>query len=161
MWYDILIDNEFIEYFSNESNTFTIIENGQKLLAPTFSRFADIVTGLTYACTLSNIKQSSMDYLRQKEPDVFRGYAFYKENQPSQDESYLAMIWQSIPTDQNTSRYDVDLEKLDAEQCAVLLMYPFFSRMGGSFEISFQEDGRLKKYLLALKEKSEKERQDV
>ena len=161
MWYDILIDNEFIEYFSNESNTFTIIENGQKLLAPTFSRFYDIVTGLTYACTLSNIKQSGMDCLKQNEPDVFRGYAFYKENQPSQDESYLAMIWQSIPTDQNTSRYDVDLEKLDAEQCAVLLMYPFFSRMGGSFEISFQEDGRLKKYLLALKEKSEKERQDV
>ena len=99
--------------------------------------------------------------LKQNEPDVLRGHAFYKENQPSQDESYLAMIWHSIPTDQNTSCYDVDLEKLDAEQCAVLLMYPFFSRMGGSFEISFQEDGRLKKYLLALKEKSEKERQDV
>ena len=161
MWYDILIDNEFIEYFSDESNTFTIIENDQKLLAPTFSRFADIVTGLTYACTLSNIKQSGMDCLKQNEPDVFRGYAFYKENQPSQHESYLAMIWQSIPTNQNTSHYDVDLENLNAEQCAVLLMYPFFSRMDGSFEISFQKDGLLKKYLLALKEKSEKARHDV
>ena len=161
MWYDILIDTEFIEYFSNESNTFTIIENDQKLLAPTFSRFADIVTGLTFACTLSNVEQSGMDWFKQNEPDIFRGYAFYKENQPSHDEKYLAMIWQSIPTDQNTSPYYVDLEKLNAEQCALLLMYPFFSRMDGSFEISFQEDGRLKKYLLALKEKSEKARKDV
>ena len=155
MWYDILIDNEFIEYFSNESNTFTVVENDQKVLAPTFSRFAHIVLGLTYACTLPNVRQSAMDHLKQNEPDIFRGYTFYNENRPSQDERYLTTIWQSIPTGQNKSCYDVALKKLNAEQCAVLLMYPFWSRMGGSFEISFQEDGRLKKYLLALKKKAD------
>jgi hypothetical protein len=36
-------------------------------------------------------------------------------------------------------------------------MYPFFSRMGGSFEKEFQESGGLKKYLLALKSKCMKD----
>ena len=153
MWYKIFVEDEFINYFSDESNTFTITENGQTILAPLFSRFADIVTGVTYACTLSNIKQSNIDHLKKNEPNIFRGYAFYKENQPLQDEMYLSKIWRSIPIGQNQSHYDVDLEKLNAEQCAVLLMYPFWSRMGGRFVISFQEDGRLKKYLLALKQK--------
>lgn len=153
MWYKIFIEDEFINYFSDENNTFTIIENGQKVLAPTFARFADIVAGVTYAWVLSNTPKANMDNLRENYPDVFRGYAFCRENQPLKDEMYLSKIWHSIPTAQNESRYEVDLEKLNAEQCAVSLMYPFWSRMGGSFEISFQEDGRLKKHLLALKRK--------
>ena len=154
MWYDILIDNEFVEYFSNESNTFTTIKNGEKVLAPTFARFANIVAGVTYAWDFADIPNVILDHLKENEPDVFCGYVFCKENQASPDEMYLSKIWNSIPNSENESRYDVDLENLNAEQCAVLLMYPFFSRMGGSFEISFQEDGRLKKYLLALKKKS-------
>ena len=155
MWYKILIEDEFINYFSDESNTFTISENGQTVLAPIFARFADIVRGVTDAWTLSNIPNVNINPLRKICPDVFRGYVFCKENQGAQDEMYLTKIWQSIPIDQNQSHYDVDLDKLNAEQCAVLLMYPFYSRMGGSFEISFQEDGRLKKYLLALKKKAD------
>ena len=155
MWYNILIEDEFIDYFSDESNTFTITENGQTVLAPIFARFADIVRGVTDAWTLSNIPNVNINPLRENYPDAFRGYVFCKENQTSPDERYLAKIWHSVPNSENESRYDVDLEKLNAEQCAVLLMYPFYSRMNGSFEISFQEDGRLKKYLLALKKKAD------
>ena len=153
MWYKIFVEDEFINYFSDESNTFTIIKDGEKVLAPTFARFADIVIGVTHACAVPTYPQYGLDRLKEKEPDIFRGFAFYREHQPSKDPEYLAKIWRSIPRDVNTLRNGVDLEKLNAEQCAVKLMYPFWSRMGGSFEIEFQESGNLKKYLLALKNK--------
>ena len=154
MWYKIFIEDEFIRYFGDEKNTFSITENGQTVLAPTFSRFADIVTGVTYAWALPDIRDSSIEHMK-KMPDIFRGFAFCRENQSLREETYLAKIWHSIPNEPNGSRYDVPLENLNAEQCAVLLMYPFYSRMGGSFELTFQKDGRLKKYLFALKEKAE------
>ena len=58
-------------------------------------------------------------------------------------------VWQSIGSD----RYAVDTELLTAEQCALLIMYPFWSRMDGSFEEHFYNSGRLKKYICALKDK--------
>ncbi len=157
MWYKIFIEDEFINYFSDEYNTFTITENGKQVLAPTFFRFARIVRGVTAGWAHSDIAlpEDYMNYMQENEPDLFRGYTFCKENKTSNDRQYLSKIWSSIPRDQNESPYDVDLEKLNAEQCAVLLMYPFWSRMDGHFEISFQEAGRLKKYLLALKKKAD------
>ena len=156
MWYDIFIEDEFINYFSDENNTFTTTENGKQVLAPTFFKFASIVRGVTDGWFHSDIvfPEDYMNYMQENEPDLFRGYTFCKENKTSNDRHYLPKIWQSVPREQNESPYNVDLEKLNAEQCAVLLMYPFWSRMDGSFEISFQENGRLKKYLLALKKKA-------
>lgn len=153
MWYEILIEDEFIDYFGNDDNIFYIIENEKKVLAPTFSRFADIVHGLTYAWSFPQLLISEMSEFQEECPDFYRAFVFCKKNQPSFDERHLNKIWKSIPVGFDFSHYRVDLNKLNAEQCAVLLMYPFWSRMGGSFEISFQEDGRLKKYILALKEK--------
>ena len=65
----------------------------------------------------------------------------------------LSNIWQTIPKGENRGHYEALPESLTAEQIAVLIMYPFWSRMGGSFETTFLDDGRLKKYLLALKKK--------
>ena len=63
-------------------------------------------------------------------------------------------IWQSVPNGENRGRYEIEPENLSAEQIAVLIMYPFWSRMGGSFEKEFLDDGRLKKYLSALHKKA-------
>ena len=63
------------------------------------------------------------------------------------------MIWNSIWSQSNARTYDLDTELLSAEQCALLIMYPFWSRMDGSFEEHFYNSGRLKKYLCALKNK--------
>ena len=52
-----------------------------------------------------------------------------------------------------TSLYELDPMSLSADQLAILILYPFWSRMGGSFETTFLDNGRLKKYLLALKKK--------
>ena len=153
MWHKIFIEDKFINYFDNESNIFTVTKNDRKVLAPTFSEFADIVNGVTLAWTMPWLPISEIEKMASENPGILRGFTFCTENKSSQNDRYLPELWCAIPVGQNESPYDVDTESLNAEQCAVLLMYPFWSRMGGSFEISFQEDGLLKKYLLALKKK--------
>ena len=41
-------------------------------------------------------------------------------------------------------------DSMTAEELAVNIMYPFWSRMGGSFETDFAKNGNLKKCLLLL-----------
>ena len=49
--------------------------------------------------------------------------------------------------------YSIEAEKLTLKCAVFLLLYPFWSRMDGSFEKDFALDGRLGKYLRILKEK--------
>ena len=65
----------------------------------------------------------------------------------------LSDYWKSIEIE-GKSQYEVDISILNDNQIAVLIMYPFWSRMGGSFEKEFLDDGRLKKYLSALYKKA-------
>ena len=65
----------------------------------------------------------------------------------------LSDYWNSIKNE-GQSHYRVDVSTLNDNQIAVLIMYPFWSRMGGSFEKEFLDDGRLKKYLSALYKKA-------
>ncbi|MBE6046130.1 MAG: hypothetical protein E7221_05445 [Clostridiales bacterium] len=48
-------------------------------------------------------------------------------------------------------RYEIAPEELQTEEVLFLIVYPFWSRMGGSFENRFALDGRLGKYLRILK----------
>ena len=50
--------------------------------------------------------------------------------------------------------FDCDISSLSVDQLAVGLMFPFASRMGGSFEDEFAESGRLRQFILALYNKS-------
>lgn len=52
--------------------------------------------------------------------------------------------------------YSIEPDQLSVDDVAVLVLYPFWSRMGGSFEEQFALDGRLGKYLRILKEKTSK-----
>ena len=65
----------------------------------------------------------------------------------------LSDYWNSIETN-GKPIYQVDISTLNDNQIVVLIMYPFWSRMGGSFEKEFLDDGRLKKYLSKLYKKS-------
>lgn len=47
----------------------------------------------------------------------------------------------------------VPIDQLSPQQLASKIIYPFCSRMDGSFEDEFAQSGELKTYLLALKEK--------
>ena len=161
MWYEILVADEFIDYFSNDNNVFFTVENEKEILAPTFMRFRKIIYGITAA--FSNQAHADLrasDFRNAKEYDALQGFNFCIEQIASLNLNryYLFDLFHSIPDDPNRSKYDIDTEELSAEQCAVLIMYQFWRRMGFSLETSFQESGELKKYLLALKDKVDKEK---
>ncbi len=153
MWYDMLIQDEFIEYFSNDNNVFYTIENDKEILAPTFLRFSNIINGIVTAWTFNDLPIEKLEPICEYDKEALSSLYFCRKQIENEKRS-LPSIWHSIPCDPIYSRYNVNIDKLNAEQCAVLLIYPFLSRMDGSFELQFQQDGRLKKYLLALKEKS-------
>ena len=155
-WYDLLITKEFIDYFTNENSVFyTAVDGRQKYdPQPLFRKFRDTVTGITYAFQRFDISDRSLLIIKEKTPDVYDAYINCRERMPFA--SSLMDFWHSIKTEADGSRYDVDVKTLCAEQIAVLILYPFWNRMGGSWEIDFLDSGLLKQYLLALKEKSER-----
>jgi hypothetical protein len=90
-------------------------------------------------------------------PDMYLGCQYYLSTYTEEDRAFTA-IWQTIPRVENMGHYCLRPEYLSCEQIAVLIMYPFWSRMGGTFEINFLDRGDLKYYLLGLKEQREYEK---
>ena len=162
MWYEILVADEFISYFSNDNNIFFTKESEEEILAPTFLRFRNIVGGVTRAFYHQEDAASYAEIFEDlKEYDVLEGFNFCIKHISSLNLSkyHLTDIWHSIrgPRGEYT-KYNIPTEKLSAEQCAVLIMYQFWSRMGIRGYPDFQKSGELKRYLLALKNKVEKEK---
>ena len=155
-WYDLLITDEFINYFSNDNSIYysDFKSKSEYTPQPLFRKFWDPVTGITYAFQRFDISDKSLLIIKEKTPDVYDAYINCRERMPFA--SSLMDFWHSIKTEADGSRYDVDVKTLCAEQIAVLILYPFWNRMGGSWEIDFLDSGLLKQYLLALKEKSER-----
>lgn len=151
-WYEVLIRDEFVDYFCNEENTFYKVIDGKEILEPKFEKFKDIISGITYAAGLGEVQFFIHDHMIETKPNIYLGYSYWTHYKILREGS-LTKIWQTIPKGKNKGHYETDPELLTAEQIAVLIMYPFWSRMGGSFETTFLDNGRLKKYLLALKKK--------
>lgn len=159
MWYEIFIDEEFLNYFGNDNNAFFTMEDEKTVLAPTFLRFRHIVYGVTSAfANQSNADRFAELWQDTGEYDILRGFNFCIEHISSLDlgKDYLIDLFHSIPSSEGQSKYDIDPNELSAEQCAVLIMYQFWGRMGERTEAFFQESGALKKYLFALKDKVDK-----
>ena len=151
-WYEVLIRDEFIDYFSNEKNTFYKVIDGREILEPQFDKFKEIIIGITHAAGFSEVPFFIFEHMIESKPNMYLGYSYWTHYKILREGS-LSKIWQSVPNGENRGRYEIEPEHLSAEQIAVLIMYPFWSRMGGSFETTFLDDGRLRKYLLALKKK--------
>ena len=158
-WYEVLIRDEFIDYFSNEENTFYKVIDGREILEPQFKRFKEIIIGITHAAGYSEVPFFIYEHMIEAKPNMYLGYSYWTHYKTLHEGS-LSKILQSVPKGENRGRYEIAPEHLSAEQIAVLIMYPFWSRMGGSFETNFLDDGRLKKYLLALKKKHLEETQE-
>ena len=156
-WYEVLIRDEFIDYFSNEKNTFYKVIDGREILEPQFDKFKEIIIGITHAAGFSEVPFFIFEHMI--EANMYLGYSYWTHYKILREGS-LSKIWKTIPNGKNGGHYEMEPELLTAEQIAVLIMYPFWSRMGGSFETTFLDDGRLKKYLLALKKKHLEETQE-
>lgn len=157
-WYEPLIKKEFIDYFSNEKNNFYTVIDGQVIKDAMFENFSDIVIGITIAQSSVSTDTRDRYYFDSLNmpPYTYLGYRIAYEGF-SRERKTFEKILQLEPGSSTYSLYKSDPMSLSADKIAVLIIYPFWSRMGGSFETTFLDDGRLKKYLLALKKKHSEE----
>lgn len=151
-WYEVLIRDEFIDYFSNENNVFYKTVGESKILEPQFEKYKAIIICITKAAEFGKEPSEFYERVMKNKPYLNLEYSYWTDYKSPRVGS-LSKIWQTIPKGEHRGHYETSPENLTAEQIAVLIMYPFWSRMGGSFETIFLDDGRLKKYLLALKRK--------
>jgi hypothetical protein len=155
MWYEILTENEFAEYFINTDPTLQDEEEKQKA-DEMLDGLRKIVRGVSTAW--AHYYSPRKDVLRQglKYYSQFAVNSFdfcYRQIHLSKAIN-LPEIWHSISNNQGESKYSIELSQLTAEQCAILIIYQFWGRMGVSTLKYFYESGGLKKYLTALKNKS-------
>ena len=159
MWYEILTQNEFADYFINSDPLVQDAEEKQKA-DEMLEGLRKIVRGVTgawtcyYKPTDKDYKGVYRDGLKYYSQIAVNAFDFCFSQIHLSKAKSLPEIWHSILNTPDESKYSVDLSQLTAEQCAMLIIYPFWSRMGGSFEKDFQESGELKKWLIALKNKS-------
>jgi hypothetical protein len=154
MWYEILIEKEFVDYLTNDDNVFWYDCESGKKLAPKFNDYKDIVIGVTRAWNHPNLDAKELCY-EECYKYMLLGFEHCKKYLSLSSYKNIFDIWHSISKQFGKPQYQVDIEQLSKEQCAVLIMYQFWSRMGVNTLFGFQQSGWLKKYLLALKNKCE------
>ena len=158
MWYEILVENEYAEYFINKDYSCFDTDDERIKASQMREKFGEIAYGVTMAWSFYDF--STIDMIRKQiassSPDIHRSFEFCCTHLHSSTTKSLSELWHSILTQPDESKYDVDIELLSAEQCAVLILYPFWHRMGLSDEEGFEESGDLKRYLCALKSKCNK-----
>lgn len=145
-WYEILIEDEFINFFT-DPNMQLYVSADKKVPHYLFDKFREIVHGMTTACSFGESGRAMFEKSADRNPIMVRAFNHYLETCPD-GQNRFTNIWRTME-----DHYEQDPETLSVEQIAVLILYPFWSRMGGSFEEEFAEDGRLGKYLLALQKK--------
>lgn len=154
-WYEVLIREEFIDYFSDENNKFYFVVDGEEIKEPLFENFGYVISGIvaaSFAATAKRIDRYFHDEFYYMHPYFYFGYRAAYEGFVHEQKD-LNKVLELEPGSSITSLYKLDPMSLSADKIAKLLMYPFWSRMGGSYEINFLKSGNLKKYLLALKKK--------
>ena len=159
-WYEPLIEKEFLDYFSNQENNFYKVADGKIIKDAMFKNFSDVVEGATMAqncVSYDSFDRYSHDGFNMP-PYMYSGYRTAYEGFLREQKTFKEIL-QLKRGSSITSLYKLDPMTLSADKIAVLIMYPFWSRMGGSFETTFLDDGRLKKYILALKKKHLEETQ--
>jgi hypothetical protein len=151
MWYEILVKNNFADYFMNSDSN----AQDESTTLQMLDGYADIVSGVTISWMFFDKRDPDFvsGIISNEDQHIKLAFEFCHSRLDSTTTTNLGEVWSSIPVNPDQSCYDIDTNLLNAEQCAVLIMYPFWSRMGGSFEKEFAIDGRLKKYLCALNNK--------
>ena len=159
MWYEILIKNEFADYFINSD--LSVQDTAEKQKADEMlDGLKKIVKGVSnawshyYDPTFKGHKWVHRDGLKYYSQIALDAFDFCCTQIHLSKAKSLPEIWHSIPNNPGESKYSIDVSQLTAEQCAMLIIYQFWARMGVSTLKDFQESGGLKEYLIALKNKS-------
>lgn len=149
-WYSELLKKEFVDYFSDEDSIYFTVTAKGKIYNDIYDRFKKTVDWLLCFANYDNdccFEDTLYYMIDDKEDDIYKlAEAFFKrEKRPD-----FKRIYHSI----QDNVFNCDIESLSTDQLAVGLIFPFASRMGGSFEDDFAESGRLREFVLTLYNKS-------
>ena len=150
-WYSGLLTKEFIDYFSDENSIYFTVNSSGKIYNDTFNKFRDAVLYLTAFSQWENFEDSLYYHIKDKDEEFFLYLSeladpfFGDERRPDFTEVYHSI---------KGNMFECNIDELTADQLAVGMMFPFWSRMGGSFEDKFAESGRLRQFIIALYNKS-------
>ena len=146
-WYGGLITEEFVKYFRDEDAIYFTVSSKGRLYNDIYLKFNNTVQHFLTFFIFDKWEESAYYKIEDKESYLYKlAESFYKhEKRPDFKEVYHSI---------KGNVFHCDLEVLSADQLAVGLLFPFASRMGGSFEDDFAESGRLRQFVLALYNKS-------
>ncbi len=146
-WFSELLKEEFVDYFKNEKSVYFTVTDQGKIYDETFKKFRTIVNDLFLLFIANNVDDEHYNRYKESAPELYElSGGFFKEKRNLLS---LGEIYRSI----GNNVFDCDIALLNADQLAAGLMFPFMSRMGGSFEDRFAESGRLREFILALYDK--------
>lgn len=141
-WYDLLISDEFIDYFCNNGP-----ENSCK-------KWDDTVTGITYYFA-DLVQNESIREIIKLSPDTYNAFLYCEKCKP--EKNLLTDCYKSL-RQKGYDNYSSSPQVCSADELGALIIYPFFSRMDGPFGDDFIKDDKMEKYLLALKSKTQKQK---
>lgn len=148
MWYDILIQEPYFSYINSDPDFKADAEDVDSL----FSQYCRIVDGIWLGNLVRHVLEKTVPVSEvTSEEDESKGYLCFVQS--DEEDICIFEIAKSIREIKSPGWYEIDTEILSPAQIAFLIIYPFASRMGGSFEVEFAMRGDLKKYVNELKKK--------
>ena len=156
-WYEPLIWEEFIKYFSDPSTSYFEIIDGKRVCDKMLLNYYDVVNGLTLAHNVRDLK-CEKDIITETSTSeyTYRAYihflnyhsnVVFKENWEVKFCSFF----------KNST---INAEDLTTEQLAVCIMYPFWERCGSNFVDNLEpKSGKLAEAVLKLLDKHNKEKE--
>ena len=153
-WYEPLIWDEFIEYFSDSSTSYYDIVFGKRVCDEMFINYRETVLGLTMA---RNRMRRNDVFLLEKalvSEYKYKAYEHFMKCHPYVDfhkywDSSFCSFFGSLTT---------NAEELTCDQLALCIMYPFWGRWGSDFiDNTEPKNGKLANAVLTLSEKHNKE----
>lgn len=154
-WYEPLIWEEFIEYFSEPSTSYFDIIDGNRVCDEMFLNYYDVVHGLTMAYNAMKFKYQRHVPKECVSDYTYKAYNHFIECSPNVDSikkwdsSFCSFFGHS----------KVREGELTADQLAWCIMYPFWGRWGSDFVNNIEpKNGKLANAVLTLLDKHNKEK---
>ena len=147
-WYDVLIQEPYFSYINSDPDFKADAEDVDSL----FSQYCRIVDGIFAGNVVRHGLGRSMP-VSEVTSEEYESKGYVSFMQADDEDSNFYEIAKSIREIKSPGWYQIDTEILSPEHIAFLIIYPFASRMGGSFEVEFAMRGDFKKYINELKKK--------
>ncbi len=149
-WFSPLITKKYVNYFADENTLYYEEDGGKRKYDEMFLQFKKTVDSLFLAEIAAPIPCHWTEIFKNEDEFTYKTIEmFFRDKR----RIVFSEIFKSI----NESLWTVNVQTLSCDQLAVGILYPFTSRMGGSFEDDFAAKGRLRTFVMTLDAKVQAE----